>query len=88
MIQQPVEFFEKVEACNLKNNKDVSDYHVRNLINKHLYTKLVEEYTTDKEFIDKFVHLYDFGFTDFKVNKQMLKDKSVDVNAAIEILLA
>ena len=64
-----MEFLEKLEACDHKINKDVSDYHVRNLINKHLYTKLVEAHTTDKEFIEKFVHLYDFGFTDFKVNK-------------------
>ena len=42
-----------------------------NDFNRQLYKRMAEEHTTDKEYIDNFVTLFDFGFTDFDVNKKV-----------------
>ena len=68
-------------------HSDPSDVHVRNLINRHLYTKLAEGYTSDKEYLEKFVSLYDIGFTNFNLNKEVLTTKCMDFNVVVSRLL-
>lgn len=69
------------------DHKDLSDEQVQNLIKRHAYTKLVEAYTNDREFIDRFVNLYDFGFTNFSYNQYVLKNKAMNEDTVITMLL-
>jgi hypothetical protein len=52
------------------------------MFDRKLYIKLVEQYTNDREYAEKFIDLYDFGCTDFNENKMIFIDKTMSLEVA------
>ena len=69
-LEQALELVQELNSNNAQYNEN---------FDRNLYIKYAEQYTKDKEYQEKFGQLFDFGFTNFDMNKSVFIDKTMDL---------
>ena len=78
-LEQALELVQELNSNNAQYNEN---------FDRNLYIKYAEQYTKDKEYQEKFGQLFDFGFTNFDVNKSVFIDKTMDFQLAVALIMA